>query len=252
VKRFSIILLLFLPNMQLFASESTSEGMSEPVAERINGAQIRVVIEAALAEYGLRVSPSIKPDRLFRPCTGELDVEKAFGGWQTVRVVCRQENMWDIFVRTGYQKKAPKKAVKSPEIQKKSDNLDLMQRVIIVRPVTQGDYLTRADLGLQTLSRNGGGGFTDIDDLVGRRAKKSLRAGLVVHDRHLSPNWMVRAKQTVSVVNTVGGIQVTMAGIAMENGRLGDLVKVRNLSSNSVLHGFVAGTKKISIGTKIN
>jgi len=242
--------------MQLFASESTRQGMSEPVIERINGAQIRVVIEAALAEYGLQVAPSIKPDRLFRPCTGELDVEKAFGGWQTVRVVCLQENMWDIFVRTGYQKKASKKAskkaVKSLEVQKKSDNLNLMQRVIIVRPVTQGDYLTRADLGLQTLSRNGGSGFTDIDDLVGRRAKKSLRAGLVVHDRHLSPNWMVRAKQTVSVVNTVGGIQVTMAGIAMENGRLGDLVKVRNLSSNSVLYGFVAGTKKISIGTKIN
>ena len=238
--------------MQLFASEGTSEVMSEPVAERINGAQIRVVIQAALAEYDLRVTPSIKPDRLFRPCTGKLDVEKAFGGWKTVRVVCRQENMWDIFVRTGYHKKALKKDVKGPEIQKKSDNLDLMQRVIIVRPVTQGDYLTRADLGLQTLSRNGGGGFTDIDDLVGRRAKKSLRASLVVHDRHLSPNWMVRAKQTVSVVNTVGGIQVTMTGIAMENGRFGDLVKVRNLSSNSVLHGFVAGTKKISIGTKIN
>ena len=238
--------------MQLFASESINESIDDPLAERINGAQIRVVIEAALAEYGLRVTPSIKPDRLFRPCTGELDVEKAFGGWQTVRVVCRQENMWDIFVRTGYQKKTPKKAVKSSEIQKKSDNLDLMQRVIIVRPVSQGDYLTRDDLGLQTLSRNGGGGFTDIDDLVGRRAKKSLRAGLVVHDRHLRPNWMVRAKQTVSVVNNTGGIQVTTAGIALENGRLGDLVKVRNLSSNSVLHGFVAGTKKISIGTKIN
>lgn len=252
MKRLSIFLLLFLPNIQCFAAESAVEGISDPVSERINGAQIRVVIEAALAEYGLRVTPSITPDRLFQPCTGELDVEKAFGGWQTVRVVCRQENIWDIFVRTGYKKKDPKKAVKSPETQKKSDNLDLMQRVIVVRPVAQGDYLKRADLGLQTLSRNAGGGFTDIDKLVGRRAKKSLRAGIVVHDRHLSPNWMVRAKQSVSVVNTVGGIQVTMDGIAMENGRLGDLVKVRNLSSNSVLHGFVAGIKKISIGTKIN
>ena len=73
-----------------------------------------------------------------------------------------------------------------------------------------------------------------------------------MHDRHLQPDWMVQAKQTVSVVNNTGGIQVTTAGIALENGRLGDLVKVKNLSSNSILHGFVAGTKKISIGTKIN
>ena len=244
MKRFSIILLLFWPNMQLFAAETPSE--------RINGAQIRVVIQAELAEYGLLVEPSIKPDRLFRSCDGDFVVEKAFGGWKTVRVICRQENAWDIYVRTGYQSEAPAKADKSPENLEKSDNLDLMQRVIVVRPVSRGDLLTREDLGLQTLSRSGSGGFTDIDELVGRRAKKSLRAGLVVHDRHLQPDWMVHAKQSVSVVNNTGGIQVTTAGIALENGRLGDLVKVRNLSSNSILHGFVAGTKKISIGTKIN
>ena len=134
---------------------------------------------------------------------------------------------WDIYVRTGYQSEAPAKADKSPENLEKSDNLDLMQRVIVVRPVSRGDLLTHEDLGLQTLSRSGGGGFTDIDDLVGRRAKKSLRAGLVVHDRHLQPDWMVHAKQSVSVVNNTGGIQVTTAGIALENGRLGDLVKVK-------------------------
>ena len=244
MKRFSIILLLFWPNMQLFAAETPSE--------RINGAQIRVVIQAELAEYGLLVEPSIKPDRLFRSCDGDFVVEKAFGGWKTVRVICRQENAWDIYVRTGYQSEAPAKADKSTENLEKSDNLDLMQRVIIVRPVSRGDLLTREDLGLQTLSRSGSGGFTDIDELVGRRAKKSLRTGLVVHDRHLQPDWMVHAKQSVSVVNNTGGIQVSTAGIALENGRLGDLVKVRNLSSNSILHGFVAGTKKISIGTKIN
>jgi flagella basal body P-ring formation protein FlgA len=244
MKRFSIILLLFWPNMQLFAAETPSE--------RINGAQIRVVIQAELAEYGLLVEPSIKPDRLFRSCDGDFVVEKAFGGWKTVRVICRQENAWDIYVRTGYQSEAPAKADKSPENLEKSDNLDLMQRVIVVRPVSRGDLLTREDLGLQTLSRSGSAGFTDIDELVGRRAKKSLRTGLVVHDRHLQPDWMVHAKQSVSVVNNTGGIQVTTAGIALENGRLGDLVKVRNLSSNSILHGFVAGTKKILIGTKIN
>ena len=242
MKRFSIILLLFWPNMQLFAAETPSE--------RINGAQIRVVIQAELAEYGLRVEPSIKPDRLFRSCDGDFVVEKAFGGWKTVRVICRQENAWDIYVRTGYQSEAPAKADKSPENLEKSDNLDLMQRVIVVRPVSRGDLLTREDLGLQTLSRSGSGGFTDIDELVGRRAKKSLRTGLVVHDRHLQPDWMVHAKQSVSVVNNTGGIQVTTAGIALENGRLGDLVKVRNLSSNSILHGFVAGTKKYRLALK--
>ena len=137
MKRFSIILLLFWPNMQLFAAETPSE--------RINGAQIRVVIQAELAEYGLLVEPSIKPDRLFRSCDGDFVVEKAFGGWKTVRVICRQENAWEIYVRTGYQSEAPAKADKSPENLEKSDNLDLMQRVIVVRPVSRGDLLTRED-----------------------------------------------------------------------------------------------------------
>ena len=63
--------------MQLFAAETPSE--------RINGAQIRVVIQAELAEYGLLVEPSITPNRLLRTCGGDFEVEKAFGGWQTVR-----------------------------------------------------------------------------------------------------------------------------------------------------------------------
>ena len=245
MKRFSIILLLFCQICSFFGRNQS---------ERINGAQIRVVIQAELAEYGLMVEPSIKPDRLFRTCEGDFEVKKAFGGWQTVRVICKQENPWDIYVRTGYQPKTPAKADESPEKSteksQKSDNLGLMQRVIIVRPVSRGDFLTREDLGLQTLSRNGGSGFTHIDELVGRRAKKSLRAGLVLHDRHLQPDWMVQAKQTVSVVKHTGGIQVTTAGIALENGRLGDLVKVKNLSSNSILHGFVAGTKKYRLALK--
>lgn len=244
MKRFFLIALVILPITQVFADEIA--------LERINGAQIGVVIEAELAEFGLQAKPSIQPDRLFRTCARDLVVEKAFGSWRTVRVICPQENDWDIYIRTGYQQKKAQKPVRSLEKAEKSNNLDLMQRVIIVKLVSRGDFLTRADLGLQTLSRNGGGGFTDIDELVGRRAKKSLRAGIVVHDRHLQTDWMVQAKQTVSVVNNAGGIQVTSSGIAMENGRLGDLIKVRNLSSNNILHGFVVGSKKISIGTKIN
>ena len=54
--------------MQLFAAETPSE--------RINGAQIRVVIQAELAEYGLLVEPSIKPDRLFRTATAILRSKK--------------------------------------------------------------------------------------------------------------------------------------------------------------------------------
>ena len=88
--------------MQLFAAENA--------LERINGAQIRVVIQAELAEYGLLVEPSIKPNRLLRTCEGDFVVEKAFGSWQTVRVICKQVNPWDIFVRTGYQRNTPGKS----------------------------------------------------------------------------------------------------------------------------------------------
>ncbi|CAI8339276.1 MAG: Uncharacterised protein [Rhodobiaceae bacterium UBA7378] len=222
---------------------------------RVTGREVSNAIVSALSDAGIEAKPTINANRLFRKCSSDLQVEKAFGGWQTVRVYCPQENDWDIFVRTGHQKKKMKKnadVIEKREKLEKSNNLDLMQRVIAIRPIKKGDFLTRNDLGLQTLSRASSGGYTDMDALVGRRIKRPVRAGLVIKDRHLYPDWMVQSKQLVSIVNNAGGIEVTMSGIALENGRFGDLIKVRNLTSDNILHGFVAGSKKISVGPKIN
>ena len=69
--------------------------------------------------------------------------------------------------------------------------------------------------------------------------------------RHLVPNWTIQAEQQVDIENTVSGINVTTVGIALENGHVGDIIKVKNLISDTVIEGFVINRKKIKINAKV-
>jgi flagella basal body P-ring formation protein FlgA len=45
---------------------------------------------------------------------------------------------------------------------------------------------------------------------------------------------------------------VTTVGIALENGHVGDIIKVKNLNSDTVIEGFVINRKKIKINAKVD
>jgi flagella basal body P-ring formation protein FlgA len=66
------------------------------------------------------------------------------------------------------------------------------------------------------------------------------------------PNWTIQAEQQVDIENTISGINVTTVGIALENGHVGDIIKVKNLNSDTVIEGFVINRKKIKINAKVD
>jgi flagella basal body P-ring formation protein FlgA len=50
----------------------------------------------------------------------------------------------------------------------------------------------------------------------------------------------------------ISGINVTTVGIALENGHVGDIIKVKNLNSDTIIEGFVINRKKIKINAKVD
>ena len=79
------------------------------------------------------------------------------------------------------------------------------------------------------------------DELVGRVAATSLRTGTWLQRRHVrrptvqtSPD--VRARDQVRVVAARGALTVALSGgVALESGRVGDSIRVRNPSSGQIL-----------------
>jgi flagella basal body P-ring formation protein FlgA len=58
---------------------------------------------------------------------------------------------------------------------------------------------------------------------------------------------VVRALQPVAMVATNGGLRVSVAGVAMQDGKVGQEIKVRNSDSKKIVTGTVVGANEVEI-----
>lgn len=58
---------------------------------------------------------------------------------------------------------------------------------------------------------------------------------------------VVRALQPVTMVVTTGGLRVSAAGVAMQDGKVGQEIKVRNPESKKIVTGTVVGANEVEI-----
>lgn len=101
----------------------------------------------------------------------------------------------------------------------------------------QGHRLQAQDIKQQVLLV---GNTEDINnDLawLGRTLRKPLTAGTALHARHLTVPVYARKGDKVEIRASVEGITVSVAGIATRTGYEGDIVRVRNLSSQQWVTG---------------
>jgi len=86
----------------------------------------------------------------------------------------------------------------------------------------------------------------DDADAVGRVTTRTLAKGSVVQSSQLQAPWLIHRNRTVSVEAIGAGFRVTRQGEALQDGALGDTVRVR-MSSRSVLTGVVAGNDLVKV-----
>lgn len=91
------------------------------------------------------------------------------------------------------------------------------------------------------------GSFSDPGDVIGKPVRKSLAAGTVLLPAHLTTVKLVRRGQQVAIraQNTV--FEVSMAGVALTDGEAGQLIRVRNVSSQRIIEGRVVSDGTISV-----
>ncbi|MFC0250574.1 flagellar basal body P-ring formation chaperone FlgA [Massilia consociata] len=79
------------------------------------------------------------------------------------------------------------------------------------------------------------------EDAVGRSSRRSLRAGEVLRSGQLAAPILVKRGDQVLMVARTDGIEVSMAGEALDAGAQGAVVRVRNVASGQVVRMRVAG-----------
>lgn len=84
----------------------------------------------------------------------------------------------------------------------------------------------------------------NADELINQGSRRAIRAGQVLQRRMLQPLQLVRRNQPVHIVAHKEQIEVTVPGIALDNGGQDEIIRVRNVTTGRIISARVT-----SLGT---
>jgi len=89
--------------------------------------------------------------------------------------------------------------------------------------------------------------LTDCSHLEGCRAKHNLIAGRLVSMSRIEKMPVVEKGATVAIVGRSGRLEIRARGIALQNGNIGQTIKIRNIDSRKIVAARVAGSGTVEI-----
>ena len=217
-------------------------------SDLISGAQLKDHVRSVLMARGLDSHPVISDTRRFRACEAPLQVTPMFGGYKTVRLSCPDIDGFEIAIRTQIDSFVDNATKTEPNLGREAT---FTKFVVLAKSLQAGEIIGADDVTLVNRDANPGiGYFRDINDVVGRKAKRAMNINQVVRTRHLELDYAIQRDQSVIIESKIGPVTVVSEGIAVEYAQLGELVKVKNNSSGQVVQGVAISEKKIRIRAK--
>jgi flagella basal body P-ring formation protein FlgA len=173
---------------------------------------------------------TIDAERLVGTCDG-FDVSMGHGArpWGKTQVAVRcRGGTWNIWVPVQIRVVA--------------------EYLVIARPINAGQKLTDADVRAQVgeLSELPNGVLMDREQAIGRSAIAALAAGRPLRADMLRQPTVVQQGQSVKIIGTGSGFEVTNEGRALSNAVVGQVTQVR-LNSGQILSGVVRADGTIEI-----
>jgi flagella basal body P-ring formation protein FlgA len=175
----------------------------------------------------------LDPRLRFARCGGPLEASLLSGArlqaQASIAVSCREGANWTVYVPVTVASRIQVWALKAPQAQgARLGADDVIAETRLVSGLAVGYVTDGAQLSRSTL-------------------RHPLPAGAVLMSQDLLPDFMVRQGEQVTMVAAVDGIQVKAAGLALQDGRYGALIRVQNVSSAKVVQGVVAADRVVDV-----
>ena len=116
--------------------------------------------------------------------------------------------------------------------------------------MTAGQILTESDIVMKKLPLDKMKRKTaslSTADLVGKEVRRTIDAGKIITADDIRSRIMVAKGKLITLSFRKGGILLSAQGKALENGGLGDTVRVMNTQSKSVVQGTVTGPETVVV-----
>lgn len=139
----------------------------------------------------------------------------------------------------------------------RSDRIHLRGQVVettsvtvLNRPLSRGDIVSAEDVRVDRQPRTRSGilrSIVDPSEIVGRQARRSLRAGQAIAAADFARPQVVARGETVTVVFRTKSLQVTGRGQSIQAGAVGDMIPILNPQSKRTIHATVVGPGIVEI-----
>lgn len=91
------------------------------------------------------------------------------------------------------------------------------------------------------------GYYRSPEDVIGTTAARNLAAGMVINHRLITAPALVERNDRVVITAKRAGLEISMAGVALEDGALDEQIRVQNLSSGQTIRATVVDRKVVQV-----
>ncbi|MGO1117855.1 flagellar basal body P-ring formation chaperone FlgA [Rhodovibrionaceae bacterium A322] len=134
-------------------------------------------------------------------------------------------------------------------VQLNGQSYEMTQIPVLRHRLEDNDVVEAGDLDWMTVraDRIPQGSAIDQEDIIGKAAGRRLRAGKPIRLSDLGEPVTIHKKSAVTILVDHGLMQLTAQGRAMEDGQIGDLIRVMNIQSNKTVHAIVVDENLVEV-----
>lgn len=231
----------------VFCFAATGVAANDSYSDGVSGQEAAALVTEAMAAARVPSIIVVPPIRPFPACSVTPTVAPLQGSWSTAEIRCEGDTPWTRAMRTGAQTIRASVAASADH-----DPATGPMVVGLTRSLTKGEMIAPEDIALMPRGTHAPSDlFGSLEEVIGRRMKVTLGAEQILQTRHLEPAWIVRSGTPLMLEIRIGPITVMAAGEALENGRYGDVIALKNLGSQQIVRGTVVGENRVSLRPNI-
>lgn len=84
-------------------------------------------------------------------------------------------------------------------------------------------------------------------EIIGMQVSRTIPAGIIINQSFIELPDIIKKGQNVYIIASAKGINVQLKGVALMNGKLGQIIKVKNSSSGKAIQGKVISSSKVMV-----
>lgn len=229
-----VFISFFLLALSAFGhGQSWYEQLQASLKQNLSGQIIAMAEKMGLDDYEYQIDLNYLDDRLnLDPCQIPLTIEAPQPlelGRSHIKVACQDTSPWALNAPT---------------------NINLFTNVVVLnQPLAKDQIINEAHLDLQrqNLADQRNGYYLKKEQVIGKQSKRALAGQTILNSYLILPALMIYKGDKVMIIARKGAMSVKMPGEALNDGREGRQIRVKNSRSERVVRGKVVAPGQVLV-----